>query len=327
MEGHRWGWQHLSPRLRRRCRTTRVGRSADRLAAIACRDPTGADRHSTPRRQRDKRSHAQGRTAPNVLAIYEIPRTVFMVPVAFVTRHRPRIVAGRFSRAMPHPDSAIQDPYLGREALFLFDSLISGAMAVNQGVAARTHGRQLTRLQRAACHIIPNGFSIALSIRELVRTGYLFSAEILLRPLIERVAVISYLVETGSEALDLWERGWPHATRPPLSKLLGSIKEYSEFDQQSNSGIRLHAIVRHMTKHFNSIIHADPEGLDTNIGVTISGSVGYLSGASVRDPEKCDHIVIKQLLIYLSMKGPLIFIRGYKFPRGEGHLQLQAIEG
>src|SRR5260370_19472868 len=152
---------------------------------------------------------------------------------------------------MPHPDSPIQDPYLGREALFVFDSLISGAMAVNRRVAAWTHGRQLTRLQRAACQIIPNGFAIALSIRELVRTGYLFSAEILLRPLIERVAVVSYLMETGNKALDLWEQGWPHATRPPLSKMLGSIKEYSEFDQQSNSGMKLQEIVRQMTKHFN----------------------------------------------------------------------------
>jgi hypothetical protein len=191
---------------------------------------------------------------------------------------------------MPHPDSPIQDPYLGRETLFLFDNLIIGAMEVNQKVAAWTHGKELTRLQRVACQIIPNGFSIVLSIRELVRSGYLFSAEILLRPLIERVAVISYLREIGNDALDLWEQGWPHKTRPPLSKMLGSIKEYAEFDQQSNSVVKLQEIVRQMTNHFNSIIHADPDGLDTNIGVTVNGTLGYLSGASVHDPAKCDRI-------------------------------------
>jgi|SRR5271166_176442 len=201
---------------------------------------------------------------------------------------------------MPHPDSPIQDPYLGREALFLFDNLISGAMAVNQRAAAWTHGRQLTRLQRAACQIIPNGFSIALSIRELVRAGYLFSAEILLRPLIERVAVISYLVDTGDQALDLWEQGWPHKTRPPLSKMLDSIKEYSEFDRESISLVRLQEVMRQMTKHFNSIIHADPDGLDTNIGLTVNKSIGYLSGASVHNPEKCDYICY-QAVTYISL--------------------------
>jgi hypothetical protein len=190
---------------------------------------------------------------------------------------------------MPHPDSPIQDPYLGRESLFLFDNLIVGAMEVNQRVAAWTHGKELTRLQHVACQILPNGFSIVLSIRELVRAGYLFSAEILLRPLIERVAVISYMMETDN-ALDLWEQGWPHKTRPPLSRMLASIKEYAEFDQQSGSVVKLQEIVRQMTTHFNSIIHADPDGLDTNIGVTVNGTIGYLSGASVHDHKKCDRI-------------------------------------
>jgi hypothetical protein len=201
---------------------------------------------------------------------------------------------------MPHPDSSIQDPYLGRETLFLFDNLIVGAMEVNQRVAAWTHGKELSRLQRAACQILPNGFSIVLSIRELVRSGYLFSAEILLRPLIERVAVISYLKEVGDDALDLWEQGWPHKTRPPLSKMLDSIKEYAEFDQRSKSVVKLQEIVRQMTRRFNSVIHADPEGLDTNIGLTKSGTIGYLSGASVHEPERCDRICT-EAVTYISL--------------------------
>src|SRR5438874_10366310 len=130
---------------------------------------------------------------------------------------------------MPHPDSPIQDPYLGRQSLHQFDILITAGMALNTAVANGTHGRELTRLQRAGCQIIPNGFSIALSIRELLRAGYLFSAEILLRPLIERVAVLSHLIVTGEDALILWERGWPHKTRPSLKMMLDQIKEYDHF--------------------------------------------------------------------------------------------------
>jgi hypothetical protein len=43
------------------------------------------------------------------------------------------------------------------------------------------------------------------------------------------------------------------------------FKEYSEFDQQSDSCMKLHEIVRQMTKRFNSIIHSDPQGLGTNV--------------------------------------------------------------
>jgi len=98
------------------------------------------------------------------------------------------------------------EPYLGRESVFHFDQMVQAAMEQNDNIGPWTHGRNLNPLQKAASELLPHGFSIALSIRELVRQGHLISAEILLRPLIERAAVISYLCETPS-ALDLWEAG------------------------------------------------------------------------------------------------------------------------
>lgn len=114
--------------------------------------------------------------------------------------------------------------YLGRESVFQFDQMIKAAMEKNAKIGPWTHGRNLTPLQSAATELLPHGFSIALSIRELVRQGYLISAEILLRPLIERAAVISYLCETPS-ALPLWEAGWPHKSRPPLYKMLAAMRQ------------------------------------------------------------------------------------------------------
>jgi hypothetical protein len=199
---------------------------------------------------------------------------------------------------MPDPDGLIQDPYLGRQSLYLFDTLIPPAMTLNKTVADWTHGRELTRLQQAACQIIPNGFSIALSIRELLRKGYLFSAEILLRPLLERLAVVSYLIDIGDTALDLWALGWPHRTRPSLTKMLDSIKEFSEFDQLGGQSILEYS--KRTVSHFNSIIHADPAGLDTNIGLTVGGVFGYLSAANLNDPARCD-IICHQVVIYISL--------------------------
>jgi hypothetical protein len=197
---------------------------------------------------------------------------------------------------MPHPDSPIQDPYLGRPALHAFDLMIVAVMKLNTEVANSTHGRDLTRLQRAACQIIPNGFSIALSVRELIRAGYLFSAEILLRPLIERVAVLSYLLASGDKALDLWGRGWPHKSRPSLKMMLGTIKEYDGF--QSEPDIR--QLTTEMIDRFNTVVHADPQGLDTNIGTPTSGNPGYLSGANVNDPQRCD-LVCQIATIYMTL--------------------------
>lgn len=197
---------------------------------------------------------------------------------------------------MPHPDSPIQDPYLGRDSLHGFDLMIVAAMDLNTKVASSTHGKELTRLQRAACQIIPNGFSIALSVRELLRAGYLFSAEILLRPLVERVGVLSYLLATGDDALDLWERGWPHKTRPSLKIMLDTVREYDDFPSDAN--IRQYA--KTMIDQFNTVVHADPQGLDSNIGVTASGIHGYLSGAILNDPQRCD-LICHITVIYMSL--------------------------
>src|SRR5260370_39649464 len=89
--------------------------------------------------------------------------------------------------------------------------------------------------------------------------------------------------------------------------------------------MKLQEIVRQMTKHFNSIIHADTEGLDTNIGVTQSGSVGYLSGANVRDPERCDHIC-DQAVTYISvlMKRAADIFPEDASSQGEGASQLHS---
>src|SRR3989344_9204142 len=93
-------------------------------------------------------------------------------------------------------------------------------MKCNKLVAKYTfeNSKQLSRLQWAVCQIIPQGISISLSIRELIRQAYLFSALILIRPLIERDAIISYL-NIHPEKVDLWEKGWIHGSRPSLAEL------------------------------------------------------------------------------------------------------------
>ncbi|MGA0546094.1 DUF5677 domain-containing protein [Brevundimonas sp. VNH65] len=100
------------------------------------------------------------------------------------------------------------EPYLGRHSVLVFDNMISAAMGAHEVIARSTHRGDLSRLQIAATQIVPHALSLALAIRELVRQGYLLAAEVLMRPLLERVAVISYLAE-HEEKIALWEAGWP----------------------------------------------------------------------------------------------------------------------
>jgi hypothetical protein len=98
------------------------------------------------------------------------------------------------------------EPYLGRKLLFHFDQLISSAMEQNAVTAPTSHGRTLTDHQRMACQVIAQALSITLSIRELIRQGYLFGAHVLFRALIERAAILLYLhllpeeIENGTGA-------------------------------------------------------------------------------------------------------------------------------
>jgi hypothetical protein len=86
------------------------------------------------------------------------------------------------------------EPYLGQELLKAFDQLIVCCLEHNQEIAHRTRSvANKTVLQEAACILIPQGVGLALSIRELVRQGYLLGAKVLMRPLVERAVTIMYL--------------------------------------------------------------------------------------------------------------------------------------
>jgi hypothetical protein len=187
------------------------------------------------------------------------------------------------------------EPYLGRESVFHFDQTILAAMEQNSKIAPWTHGRNITELQTAATELIPHGFSIALSIRELVRQGYLISAEILLRPLIERAAVISYLCEKPSE-LPHWKAGWRHKSRPPLYKMLAEMPVEGTTQEKED-------MARHITQHFNAIVHADPLGARRQATRMGNGLAGYSASKSLSDISKCDEICFQATMYLIVLTG------------------------
>jgi Family of unknown function (DUF5677) len=85
------------------------------------------------------------------------------------------------------------EPYLGRELLFAFDNLICSCLELNSKCAPASQGSDLSDFQRALCIIAPQTISLALSICELIRQGYLFGAKVLIRPFVERSVTMLYL--------------------------------------------------------------------------------------------------------------------------------------
>ena len=88
------------------------------------------------------------------------------------------------------------EPYLGLESLLHFDKVIISCLEANAKIAPYTHTiNSKSDLQLALSQIIPQAISIALSIRELIRQGYLFGAFVLIRPLAERSITALFLMK------------------------------------------------------------------------------------------------------------------------------------
>jgi hypothetical protein len=172
------------------------------------------------------------------------------------------------------------EPYLGRQTLHAFDELIIVCLKTNSKIAPLTYKIEKTDLQSAGCQVIPQGISIVLSIRELIRQGYLFGALVLMRPLIERVVTVMYLHQ-NPEKIDIWKRGWVYKERPKLAEMLNSI-----------GGTEFPGVGREITNSLNSLTHGDPDSADWNLVEIGNGAVGYGVSKIIDNPNLCDKICL-----------------------------------
>ena len=169
------------------------------------------------------------------------------------------------------------EPYLGRQALLTFDQEIPFSLWVSSHIAAYTQANRenLTDIQRAACQI--------------VRQGYLFAALVLVRPLIERAAIISY-IHDHPDAIEKWKSGWRFRERPPLSTMLHSMaRGMVEFEDAKD-----------LCEHYGHIIHGDPISAEWNRIPLNDGSLGYAVGKVLNAPSLCDELAL-QGWVYLRV--------------------------
>ena len=172
------------------------------------------------------------------------------------------------------------EPYLGNGHLLSFDKAIPPALAINLAVARRTFGLAMSPLQEAASEIIPQGVSIALSVRELVRQAYLYSAGILVRPLVERTATI-YWLRDHPASVEAWSRGWSRKDQPTLEQLLSH-----QFPGHNNDHLAA------FRKMLHKLMHADPAGAMFNMLKREDGQFVFPSGKITEDHKMCEFISI-----------------------------------
>ncbi|MBI3377397.1 MAG: hypothetical protein HY035_03195 [Nitrospirae bacterium] len=183
------------------------------------------------------------------------------------------------------------EPYLGRDSVFHFDQVILSCLDVNTDIAAYTKRVELSDIQKAACQIVPQGINLALTIRELIRQGYLFGALVLMRPLIERVAVISYLHANPNE-IKVWQTGWKFRERPSLSKMLETMSGKADI-----------TTAKQICETFGHIVHGDPIGSQWNLVRLTDSAVGYSVGKVINEPELCDFICFQSYLYLIVLMG------------------------
>jgi hypothetical protein len=176
------------------------------------------------------------------------------------------------------------EPYLGRESVFAFDKLIVSCLEANSDIAPLTHHMNLTELQKAACQLIPAGISLALSIRELVRQGYLYGALVLVRPLAERAMILQWLHE-NQDKIGIWTRGWKHKERPTLARMIDDVMKIliaeEETELSDESG-------RELVRSLNSLTHGDPDSGIWNLITIEDGKQGHAVSKILDRTDLCD---------------------------------------
>ncbi len=172
------------------------------------------------------------------------------------------------------------EPYLGQQTLLAFDKSISAILEVNLVIAPVTHSIELNKLQQAASQIIPSSISLYLSIRELIRQGYLYGALVMLRPFIERVVTMQYLAKF-TEKLELWHDGWPHNKRPSLNKMIDELW-----------GDKFPDAPAALTRSLNSLTHGDPQSSSWNLVLSETGNPGYAVSKITNSPDLCDSVAL-----------------------------------
>ncbi len=177
------------------------------------------------------------------------------------------------------PDDAIlapdNEPYFGSPHLRRFDEHIVSILEANDRLAPSVRELKKTEIQRAACQLIPEAISLALSIRELIRHGYLFGAFMLIRPLAERVTILLYLEKNPLE-IKKWAAGWLGVG---MNRAPGFAEMLEDFMGKGVKGF---------TAPLNDLIHGKPGSAHWSLRLMDEKKFGHSAFRCLDNPNFCD---------------------------------------
>jgi hypothetical protein len=182
------------------------------------------------------------------------------------------------------------EPYVGVQLVHQLDLLIVPLLEQQTRIAEWTQSNDLTPIQQAASELAPAACSLALSIRESVRQGYLLAALVLTRPLLERVATLSYLVEHPAQ-VELWKQGWPHKGRPSLRNRMKTMG----LPPPPNSPTWVPGApnvddINAMIDRYNGLVHGDPRSAYSTAVLLPDGRPGHAIGKDLSSPNRANRI-------------------------------------
>lgn len=207
------------------------------------------------------------------------------------------------------------EPYLGRTSVHVLDVTISACLGLSGRVAPTTYAVEKSDLQKAACQLIPQAINLALAVRELVRQGYLFGALILLRSLVERVAILRYII-SSPKGIDLWKRGWNHKEAPCLAEMLRAMQQEGKLkpDAISDAAIKMLYVlaqdeptfdITEITGPLNDAIHGKPASAVWTI-VSVDGDrFGHAPSKILNNPLLCDRVCLPALAMLLVLQSTI----------------------
>lgn len=193
-----------------------------------------------------------------------------------------------------------EDPYSSLEQVQHLDLMLRnlhrllGRIAQDPGAASDG-----SPIRQVAIQLVPAASSIASSIRVMILEGYLVSALILFRPLVERVATLCYLAE-HQEAVALWREGWVHGARPSLRTRLQAVMPGASqaLVDQLSQGVSA----------YNSMVHGDPEAARQSLTYAGDG-IAYTADRDFAAPGRAASIAVETgvVVAILTAKAELIF--------------------
>jgi hypothetical protein len=131
--------------------------------------------------------------------------------------------------------------------------LFQSARVWNWAAADNANAFPRNSVQNASIPVLAGSYSILFAIEDLMKNNHLFAAELLLRPLLERVGLL-YHFQESDESVARWERGWEHKEpgRPSITTLIECIPAFKASESEPYRKVLL--------KRLHALVHPDPIG-------------------------------------------------------------------